>query len=69
MNLAQICFDSHSDMNFSFLDASAIQSAPGNQVVLEGNSLTLNCNSSGNSSLGIEVKVHWSSIKAIFTVL
>ena len=53
MNLAQICFDSHSDINFSFSDASAIQSAPGNQVILEGNSLTLHCNSSGNPSPNI----------------
>ena len=53
MNLAQICFDSHSDINFSFSDASAIKSAPGNQVVLEGNSLTLHCNASGNPSPNI----------------
>ena len=48
MNLAQICFD-----NFSFSDASAITSAPGNQVVLEGNNLTLHCNASGNPSPNI----------------
>ena len=53
MNLAQICFDSHSDIDFSFSDASAIKSAPGNQVVLEGNSLTLHCNASGNPSPNI----------------